>query len=66
MSGQLGMRQIANAYYFSPFGSGQMKLPRSFAVMGQRFAMDSWAFGKCVFDQVIWDEDGILMCGTKS
>ena len=59
MSGQLGMQQIVSGYYFSPFGPDQCKLPRSFTVMGQRFVMDSWAFGKCAFDQVIWDEDGI-------
>ncbi|MBE0542076.1 MAG: DUF3160 domain-containing protein [Verrucomicrobia bacterium] len=59
MSGQLGMQQITSGYYFSPFGPEQVKLPRSFTVMGQRFVMDSWAFQKCVVDQIIWDDDGI-------
>src|SRR6266446_6845887 len=59
MSGQLGMQQIAGGYYWSPFSSEQVKLPRSFTVMGQRFVLDSWAFGKCTFDSIIWDEDGI-------
>jgi hypothetical protein len=59
MSGQLGMQQIASGYYWSPFSPVQVKLPRSFTVMGRRFVMDSWAFGKCTFDQIIWDEDGI-------
>lgn len=59
MSGQLGMQQITGGYYFSPFGPEQVKLPRSFTVMGQRFVMDSWAIQKCVVDQIIWDDDGI-------
>lgn len=59
MTGQLGMQQITSGYYFSPFGPGQAKLPRAFTVMGRRFVADSWALGKCTFDQIIWDEDGI-------
>lgn len=59
MTGQLGMQQIANGYYYSPFSAQQVKLPRSFTFMGQRFVMDSWALGKCTFDDIIWDEDGI-------
>ncbi len=59
MTGQLGMKQIAGGYYWSPLSAEQVKLPRSFAVMGQRFVMDSWAFGKCTFDSILWDEDGI-------
>jgi hypothetical protein len=59
MSGQLGMQQITSGYYFSPFSAEQCKLPWSFTVMGQRFVVDSWAFQKCVVDQIIWDEDGI-------
>jgi hypothetical protein len=59
MSGQLGMQQIVGGYYFSPFSPEQVKLPRSFTVMGRRFVVDSWAFGKCTFDSIIWDENGI-------
>jgi len=59
MSGQLGMQQITSGYYFSPLGPEQVKLPRSFTLMGQRFVVDSWAFGKCTFDDIIWDDDGI-------
>jgi hypothetical protein len=59
MTGQLGMKQITSGYFWSPFSADQVKLPRSFTVMGQRFVMDSWAFGKCTFDSIIWDEDGI-------
>lgn len=59
MSGQLGMQQILSGYYYSPLSAEQVKLPRSFTFMGQRFVMDSWAFGKCVVDSIIWDDDGI-------
>jgi hypothetical protein len=59
MSGELGMQQIVNGYYFSPFSAEQCKLPRSFTVMGQRFVVDSWALQKCVVDQIIWDDDGL-------
>jgi hypothetical protein len=59
MSGQLGLQQISSGYYRSPFSAVQVKLPRSFCFMGQRFVMDSWAFSKTTFDSIIWDEDGI-------
>ena len=59
MSGQLGLQLIPNGYYYSPLSAVQVKLPRSFTFMGQRFVMDSWAFGKCVFDSVLWDDNGI-------
>jgi hypothetical protein len=59
MSGQLGMQQIANGLYYSPLSAEQVKLPRSFTFMGQRFVIDSWALGKCTFDNIIWDENGI-------
>ena len=59
MSGQLGLQQITSGYYYSPFSAEQVKLPRSFAFMGQRFVMDSWAFNKCTFDSILWDDNGI-------
>lgn len=65
MSGQLGMQQILNGYYWSPLSGVQVKLPRSFTVLGQRFVVDSWAFGKCTFDDILWDEDGIPTAEDK-
>ena len=65
MSGQLGMQQIASGYYWSPLTADQTKLPRSFTVMGQQFVMDSWAFGKCVFDDIFWDADGVSDVSDK-
>jgi hypothetical protein len=59
MSGQLGVQQIQSGYFFSPLTRQQIKLPRSFTVLGQRFVPDAWAMGQSVFDKIIWDEDGI-------
>jgi hypothetical protein len=63
MSGDLGMQQVTSGYYWSPLGPGQVKLPRSFAFMGQRFVPDTWALGKCTFDDILWDDpnaNGVL------
>lgn len=65
MSGTLGMQQITSGYYYTPFSATQVKLPRSFCFMGQRFVMDSWAFSKCTFDQIIWDDNGIPELADK-
>jgi hypothetical protein len=59
LTGQLGVQQIQSGYFFSPLTRQQIKLPRSFTVLGQRFVPDAWAMGKCVFDKIIWDEDGL-------
>ena len=59
MSGQIGAQDIRSGYFYSPFTREQIKLPRSFTVMGQRFVVDSWAMSKCTFDDVIWDTNGI-------
>ncbi len=59
MAGQLGVQNIRGGYFISPFSQAQSKLPRSFTFLGQRFTLDGWAQGKIVFDDIIWDEDGI-------
>jgi hypothetical protein len=59
MSGQLGVQHIQSGYFFSPLTRQQIKLPRSFTVLGQRFVPDAWAMDKFVFDRIIWDEDGV-------
>lgn len=61
MSGDLGLQSIVSDWHpTTPFATKPIKLPRSFRVLGQRFVPDSWCLGKCVFDRIIWDEDGIL------
>ncbi len=48
--GTLGAQLIQGHSYASGGGAGQLKLPRSFAFLGQRFTPDSW-----VMNQVVWD-----------
>ncbi len=56
--GQIGAQNIRADYFVSPLGRAQIKLPQSFTVFGQKFVPDSWALAQCVFDSIIWDEDG--------
>lgn len=56
--GDLGVQQIRSGYIYSPVGLQQLKLPRSFATMPQRFVIDSWALSKVVYDSIIWDFNG--------
>ncbi len=59
MSGQIGVQNIQSGYFFSPWSRQQIKLPRSFTMLGQRFVLDAWAMNQCVFDRIIWDTNGI-------
>src|SRR5664280_2571333 len=59
MAGQIGVQNIQNGYFFSPLSRQQIKLPRAFTVLGQRFVPDAWAMNQCVFDRIIWDTNGI-------
>ena len=59
MSGQIGVQNIQSGYFFSPLSREQIKLPRSFTMLGQRFVPDAWAMNQCVFDRIIWDTNGI-------
>jgi Protein of unknown function (DUF3160) len=59
MAGQLGVQNIQSGNFFSPLSRQQIKLPRSFTVLGQRFVLDAWAMNECVFDRIIWDADGV-------
>jgi hypothetical protein len=55
LDGTIGMQHIRGDVYVSPFGSEKIRLPRSFTVLGQKFALDSWALSKVVYDDVFWD-----------
>jgi hypothetical protein len=59
MSGQIGVQNIQSGYFFSPWSRQQIKLPRSFTTLSQRFVLDAWAMNQCVFDRIIWDTNGI-------
>jgi len=57
LNGELGIQNIRSDYFVSPLG-GQVQLPRSFLVFGQKFVPDSWAFSQNVFDSILWVESG--------
>ena len=59
MAGQIGTQNIQSGYFVSPLTRQQIKLPRSFTMLGQRFVPDAWAMNQCVFDRIIWDTNGI-------
>jgi hypothetical protein len=57
LSGELGVQSIQGDFLLSPYSPEQLKMPRSFAMCGQKFVMDSWAFSQTVFDRVLWSPD---------
>ena len=58
-AGTLGTQAIASHGYFTSSGGPKFRLPRSFTLFGQRFVMDSWAMGKVVFDQILWNNEKV-------
>ena len=50
-----GKQDIRGDVYVSPDGPAKVVLPRSFTLLGQKFAVDSWVTAKVVFDDVYWD-----------
>ena len=58
VQGQIGVQNIRSDYFISPLGPGQVVLPQSFTVFGQKFVPDSWALAQCVFDSVLWVNGG--------
>jgi hypothetical protein len=57
LKGELGIQNIRSDYFISPIG-GQIQLPRSFLVFGQKFVPDSWAFSQDVYDSILWVDNG--------
>jgi hypothetical protein len=57
LKGELGIQNIRSDYFVSPIG-GQIQLPRSFLVFGQKFVPDSWAFSQNVYDSILWVDNG--------
>jgi hypothetical protein len=57
-SGTFGAQEIrGDAFAPDPDRPGVLLLPRSFTVVGQRFAVDSWALSKLVYDDIRWDDE---------
>jgi hypothetical protein len=57
LAGRFGLQDIRGDVYVNPGGSQPIQMPRSFTVLGQRFAVDSWALSKVVYDDISWDGD---------
>ena len=51
--GTLGAQLIASHGFVARAGDDQIKLPRSFTFLGQRFTVDSWAFNQVVMDRIL-------------
>jgi hypothetical protein len=58
-SGEVGVQNILSDYYAFPLGPSQLKIPQSFAVLGQKFVIDSWALSQFVFPSVLWTTNGL-------
>jgi hypothetical protein len=56
VAGKLGAQAIRGDVYYTPFGSEKVQLPASFTVLGQKFAVDSWATAKVVYDDILWND----------
>jgi hypothetical protein len=54
--GSLGVQHIRGDAFTLPLGAERLRLPRSFTVFGQKFAVDSWALSKVVFSEILWTE----------
>lgn len=52
VSGGYGNQRIASHFMSNPNGSGTLPLNRSFAIFGQRYALDSHVFSNVVYDRV--------------
>ncbi len=55
-----GKQDVRGDVYVSPFGSAKATLPRSFTLLGQKFAVDSWVTAKTVYDDILWDNEKVI------
>jgi hypothetical protein len=61
LAGKYGLQHVRSDYVASdPASPVKAELPRSFTLIGQRFALDSWVTAKVVFDEVIWDGQKVM------
>src|SRR5262249_40806754 len=59
LAGKIGIQHIRSHFYFSPLGPEKAQLPRSFTLLGQKFALDSWVTSKVVYDDILWNNDKV-------
>ncbi|MCB1099968.1 MAG: DUF3160 domain-containing protein [Verrucomicrobiae bacterium] len=62
--GTLGVQQISTHVYRAPKYQ-PLVTPRSMAMFGQRFTLDSWALDSVVFPKIVRDENGIPEPGDQ-
>ena len=55
-----GAQDIRGDVYISPHPGVKVTLPRSFTLLGQKFAVDSWVTAKTVFDDIMWDDNKVI------
>jgi hypothetical protein len=66
LTGELGLPAIKGDAFYSPLSRDEVKLPRSFTICGQKFALDSWAFSQVVYDSIHWSpDDGVNIIHGK-
>jgi hypothetical protein len=54
---KIGEQHIRGEWFrVDPLDPRPFVLPRTFAFMGQRFILDSWALSKIVYDDILWTE----------
>jgi len=51
--GTLGTQAVGGHLLVAGAGGDQVRWPRSFTVLGQRFSVDSWALGQTVMDRIV-------------
>jgi hypothetical protein len=59
-AGTLGVQNIGGDVFIAPLGGGQVRLPRSFTVCGQKFVLDSWALSQVVYDRILRSDGGAV------
>lgn len=56
-----GTQEIRGDFFYTdPDRPGRLVLPKSFALLGQRFVADSWALSKLVYDDIHWDDEVVM------
>lgn len=57
LDSKIGEQHIRGEWFrVNPSDPRPFVLPRTFAFMGQRFILDSWALSKIVYDDILWTE----------
>ncbi len=55
LDSKIGEQHIRGEWFrVNPTDPRPFVLPRTFAFMGQRFSLDSWALSKIVYDDIVW------------